>query len=72
MCLAVPSKIIKIKGEWAIVKSGNHSHRANLALIKNAKIGDYVLVNNDMALNKVAKKDALKILNLINTCTKKA
>jgi hydrogenase assembly chaperone HypC/HupF len=65
MCLATPSKIIKIEKRWAMVKTGKHTHRANLCLIKNAKVGDYVLVNNEMALNKVAKKDALKILNLL-------
>ncbi len=65
MCLAVPSKIIKIKGEWAVVKSGNHEHKANLALVKNAKVGNYVIVHGDLALNKMPKKDALKILSLL-------
>ncbi len=67
MCLAIPNKIIKIEGEWAIVKSGGHSHKANLALVKNARVGDYILINNEMALNKVAKKDALKILDLLKS-----
>ena len=66
MCLAVPNKIIKIEGEWAIIRSAKHTHRANLSLVKNAKVGDYVLINNEMALNKVAKKDAEKILKMIN------
>ncbi len=65
MCLAVPSKIIKIKGEWAVVKSGNHEHKANLALVKNAKVGNYVIVHGDLALNKLEKKEALAILKMI-------
>jgi len=72
MCLAVPNKIIKIEGEWATVDSGEHNHKANLSLVKNARVGDYVIVHGDLVLNKMPKKDAFKILNLINTCTKKA
>lgn len=66
MCLATPSKIVKIKGDWATVISDKHTHRANLLLVKDAKVGDYVLVHGDMVLNKVAKQDALKILDLIS------
>jgi hydrogenase expression/formation protein HypC len=77
MCLATPSKIIKIEGEWAEVQSGDHTHKANLSLVKNVKIGDYVIVHENMVLNKIETKDAEKILNLIknnknkNICTKK-
>ncbi len=71
MCLAVPNKIIKIEKGWAIVRSAKHTHKANLSLVKNARVGDYIIVHGDLALNKMPKKDALKILNLINICTKK-
>ncbi len=76
MCLATPSKIIKIEKDWAIVQSGDHTHKANLSLIKNAKIGDYILVHADLALNKIEKEEAKKILKMIKninhnseTCT---
>ena len=65
MCLAVPSKIIKIEGEWAVIDNGNHIHKANLSLIKNARVGDYVIIHGDLVLNKMPKNDALKILNLV-------
>lgn len=65
MCLATPSKIMKIEGNWAVVNSGKHSHRANLSLVKNAKVGDYVIIHGDLILNKIQKKEAEKILNLI-------
>jgi hydrogenase expression/formation protein HypC len=76
MCLATPSKITKIEGDWAIVESGDHTHRANLGLVKNVRVGDYVIVHEDMVLNKVLKKDAEKILKMIDNkniyiCTKK-
>ncbi len=66
MCLATPCKIMEIKEGKALVKSGKHSHEADLILIKNAKIGDYVLVHADMAINKLPKEEAEKILMMIN------
>jgi len=77
MCLATPSKIIKIEGDWAVVDSENHTHKANLSLVKNAEVGDYVIVHGDLVLNKIEKKEAEQILKMIkkskkqNICAKK-
>jgi hydrogenase expression/formation protein HypC len=65
MCLAMPSKVIKIEKDWAVVKTPRHSHKVNIALVKNVKIGDYLLVHAEMALNKIPKSEAEKILKLI-------
>lgn len=66
MCLATPVKIKEIKGKTAIVGADNHSHEVDLSLIKDPKIGDYVLVHGDMAINKVPAEEAEKILKIIN------
>ncbi len=66
MCLAIPSKIIKIDGDWATVQSGNHNHKANLGLVKDVKVGDYIIVHADLALNKIQKQEAEKILKMIS------
>jgi len=66
MCLAIPSKVIKKEGQWVTVKSLDHQHRANLCLLKNVKVGDYLLVHGDLAINKVSKKEAAKILKLVS------
>ena len=65
MCLAIPSKVIKIEGDWAEVQSEEHIHRVNLLLVKNVKVGDYLIVHGDLALNKVPKEDAQKILKFL-------
>ncbi len=65
MCLATPSKVIKIKGQWAIVQSGDHQHRANLSLLKNIKQGDYLLIHDELAINKLPKAEAKRILDMI-------
>ncbi len=66
MCLATPSKVVKIKKGWATVKSGDHYHEADLSLLKNVKIGEYLLVHDKMAINKVPKTEAKKILEMIS------
>ena len=65
MCLATPSKVIKIKGQWATVQSGDHHHQANLSLLKNIKVGDYLLIHDELAINKVPKTEAKRILDMI-------
>jgi len=65
MCLAIPSKVTKIEKDWATVESDGHTHKANLSLLKDVKIGDYLLVHADLALNKVEEKEAKRILKMI-------
>ncbi|MFH1551583.1 MAG: HypC/HybG/HupF family hydrogenase formation chaperone [bacterium] len=65
MCLATPSKVIKIKDNWAIVQSGDHSHRVNLDLLKNVKVNDYLLIHDKLAINKMPANEAKKILKMI-------
>jgi len=65
MCLATPSKVIKIKDNWATVESGDHTHQVNLDLLKNVKLGDYLLINDELAINKIPEKEAKKILEMI-------
>ncbi|MFH1461284.1 MAG: HypC/HybG/HupF family hydrogenase formation chaperone [Patescibacteria group bacterium] len=66
MCLAIPLKVIKTENDWAVIQSGDHQHRVNLNLLKNVKIGDYLLVHNDLAINKIKKSEAEKILKMIS------
>lgn len=67
MCLAVPAKIIKIKGKTAEVKDSHGEKRVSLMLIKKPKIGDYLLVHADLAINKIDESEALEIIKL-NKC----
>ena len=70
MCLATPSKVIKIEGDWATVQAENHIHKANLGLVKDVKIGDYIIVHADLVLNKIGKQEAGKILKMIKKINK--
>ncbi|MCR4284215.1 MAG: HypC/HybG/HupF family hydrogenase formation chaperone [Parcubacteria group bacterium] len=69
MCLATPSKVIKIDGEWVEVESMDHTHRANISLLRNkgVNLGDYLLIHGDLAIQKLPEDEALKILEMIKT-----
>ena len=57
MCLAIPGKVIKIDGRQATVK---YPQVIRPALIGDIvpKIGDYVLVQMGIVIQKMSKKDA--------------
>ncbi len=67
MCLAVPLKIKEIKKDkHAVAEGGGHTHEIYLGLLKNVKVGDYIIASHNMALNKISKGDAEKILKLVH------
>ena len=60
MCLTTPLKIKAIKKELAELSDGRE---VSLALIDNPRVGDFVLVNADLAVSKVSAKEAKEINN---------
>ena len=69
MCLAIPSRIVRIDDFRAIVDVYGARRDINLMLInENVEIGDYVLVHAGFALQKVereAAQDALRVISSI-------
>ena len=64
MCFATPGKVIKIKGKITTIKMLDHTHEVDISLLKKVKLGDYLLVHQKIAINKIPKKEAEKILKL--------
>ena len=68
MCLAIPGKIIEIKDDTAIVDYNEEKRKVNISLI-DCKIGDYVIVQQKFAIQKVNEKDALETLKIFKEKT---
>jgi len=67
MCLSIPYKIKKIENKKAIVNSfENKEKKIDLRLLKNIKIGDWVLCLNNFAIQKIKAQEAQQIINLYN------
>ncbi len=61
MCLAVPGKVLSVKGNQATVDFDNIQKDVYLGIIK-PKVGEYILVGSGIAIQKISKKDAMNIL----------
>lgn len=58
MCLTLPFKIKKIIGRKAELADGR---QVSLDLIADPRIGDWILVNADLAVSKVDRREAEEI-----------
>ena len=64
MCLAVPAKIIEIKGEKAVADFGGVRREITISLLENVNIGDYVIVHTGFAIETLDEKEAIETLQL--------
>ena len=69
MCLAVPGKVVEVNKDQAIIDYGNEKRQANCSLIK-CEVGEYVIVSNQMVIDKVDKKEAEESLKMYSEATK--
>ena len=66
MCLAIPAKVLEVKGDKAQVDFGGGVLReVNTALV-NAKVGNYVLVHAGYAIQILDEQEAQETLRLWN------
>jgi hydrogenase expression/formation protein HypC len=70
MCLAVPGKIIALENDDAIARSGRVSFggvikEVNLALVPNARVGDYVIVHAGFGISVLDEVQAQKTLDYV-------
>ncbi len=65
MCLSIPSKVISINGNKAVVSVGGTEYEASLQLLDDVKINDYVLLHTGFAIQKISEEEAQETLNLI-------
>ncbi len=73
MCLAIPSKIVKIDNMIATVDVYGARRDVNLMLLpEEAAVGEYVLVHAGFALQKVDQDIALESLQLIKETFEKS
>lgn len=62
MCLAIPAQVLEIKGYEAVLDFGGVKRKANVSLLEDVKIGDYVIVHVGFAIQKLDKKEAAESL----------
>jgi len=58
MCFALPMKIASIKGNVATSSTGK---KVKLDLVEKCQVGDYTLVQADLAIEKISARRAKEI-----------
>ncbi len=66
MCLSIPAKVIKIDGDTAIVSVGGAEYEANLEMVDDVNVGDYILLHAGLAIEKLSEEDALESLKIFD------
>ena len=64
MCLAVPAKVIEVSGTKAKVDLGGATHEADLTLLGQAEIGEYLLLHAGFAIARLDAQEAEKTLEI--------
>ena len=62
MCLSIPGKITEINGKDVIVDYNTEKRKAKTLL--NVEIGDYVIINGGLIIEKIPKEDAIQALKI--------
>ena len=65
MCLAVPAKVISITGSNAMVELGGLTRQANIMLVPDLRVGDYVLLHAGFAIQSLNEAEAQETLGLL-------
>ncbi|MCH4599007.1 HypC/HybG/HupF family hydrogenase formation chaperone [Helicobacter pylori] len=61
MCLAIPSKVIAINDNVALLETLGVQREASLDLMgESVKVGDYVLLHIGYVMSKIDEKEALE------------
>ena len=63
MCVALPGKVIEIKGKDAVVDFNGNQVTARAGLVE-VNVGDYVLVHAGCIIQKVSKQQMDELENL--------
>lgn len=58
MCIAVPSKVVKIEGKVAETELDGLIRRVSVEVVPEVKVGDYVMIHAGLAISIVDKDEA--------------
>ena len=65
MCLAIPAKVIRVEGSYALVSIEDVEYNASLLLLDNISPGDFVLLHAGFAIEKIDPDEAAETMRLL-------
>ncbi len=67
MCLAVPARVTEIEGNTATIDIMGNTRSADITLLDDVAIGDYVLVHAGFGIQKLDPSDAEETLQIFKS-----
>jgi len=64
LCLSVPARIVELEGRRATVDVLGNRREADVSLVDEPQVGDYVLVHAGFAIEKMTGDDAAESLRI--------
>lgn len=64
MCLAIPAKVLEVRGKEATVDFGGVRRDVKMDLV-DAKVGEYVIVHAGYAIEVMSEEDAKETLSIL-------
>jgi len=65
MCLAIPSQLIELKGDMAVIDVAGVRRQASLLLLEDPQVGDWVIVHAGFAIQKLDEAAAQESLRYL-------
>ena len=64
MCLAIPMKVLKIKGDKGIAECEGLRREVDVRFLKSVKKGDFIIIHAGFAIERLDRKRAEETLEL--------
>ena len=64
MCLAIPMKILEIEENLAVAEISGVKYKANIDLVPDVQIGEYIIVHAGFAIQKLDEDEAMESLRI--------
>ncbi len=65
MCLAIPMKVVEIKGNRGIVEFTGIKREVGLDLLEDVRVDDWVIIHTGFAISKLDEAEAQETLSLL-------
>ena len=67
MCLTIPKKVVEISEKGVVVETHTGDRQTLKTIVKSLKVGDFVISQQNMIIEKIDKAEAQEIFDMINT-----
>jgi len=65
MCLAIPARVVSLRGAMATVAIGGVMREASVHLLDDVREGEYLLIHAGYALSKIDESEAQETLRIL-------